>query len=99
MNAKYDVYLSEVVNEFVDKTDFVYEIVSIDGGYNGGGSGYIGLSRLISKNEITKHMTCYNCTEISDADTKTETTTCHDTTPTSDCSKEGNGSTRITFIN
>ena len=30
----YDVYLSEVVNTFVQKNDLVYEITSNDGGYN-----------------------------------------------------------------
>ena len=30
----YDVYLSEVVNTFVQKSDLVYEITSNDGGYN-----------------------------------------------------------------
>ena len=30
----YDIYLSEVVNTFADKTDLVYELISLDGGYN-----------------------------------------------------------------
>ena len=30
----YDVYLSEVVNTFVQKSDLVYELISNDGGYN-----------------------------------------------------------------
>ena len=34
VDTRYDVYLSEVVNTFVDKSDLVYEIISNDGGYN-----------------------------------------------------------------
>ena len=30
----YDVYLSELINDFVDKTDLVYEVISNDGGTN-----------------------------------------------------------------
>ena len=32
--ATYDVYLSDVINNFADQTDLVYEIISNDGGYN-----------------------------------------------------------------
>ena len=32
--SSYDIYLSEVINNFVDQTDLVYEIISLDGGYN-----------------------------------------------------------------
>ena len=34
IDSAYDVYLSEVINSFADKTDLVYEITSNDGGYN-----------------------------------------------------------------
>ena len=34
VNTSYDVYLSEVINTFVDKSDLVYELISEDGGYN-----------------------------------------------------------------
>ena len=34
IDAKYDIYLSELVNTFADQTDLVYQIVSNDGGYN-----------------------------------------------------------------
>ena len=33
VDTRYDIYLSEVVNTFVDKTDLVYEITSTDDGY------------------------------------------------------------------
>ena len=32
--TSYDIYLSEVINTFTDKTDLVYSITSADGGYN-----------------------------------------------------------------
>lgn len=59
----------------------------------GGGSGYIGNSLL--NNKI---MYCYNCTESSETDTKTVSTTCNEETPTENCAKKGNGYARITFI-
>ena len=34
VNTKYDIYLSELVNNFVDKSDLVYTLVSNDGGQN-----------------------------------------------------------------
>ena len=64
----------------------------------GGGSGYIGSSRLLSSNGITKHMTCYNCTTSSVANTKTDSNTCHNSTATRDCAKEGNGYAKITLV-
>ena len=67
-------------------------------GPGGGGSGYIGSSDLLSNDEVTKHMTCYNC-ETSDEDsTRTYSNECHSTTPTPDCSKEGNGFIKVTLI-
>lgn len=67
-------------------------------GPGGGGSGYIGSSDLLSNDEVTKHMTCYNC-ETSDEDsTRTYSTECHSTTPTPDCSKEGDGYIKVTLI-
>lgn len=62
------------------------------GGYGSGGSGYIGNSLLTNK-----VMYCYNCTESSAKTTKTISTTCHSSTPTDNCAKEGNGYARITF--
>lgn len=32
--ATYDIYLSDVINDFADQSDLVYEIISNDGGYN-----------------------------------------------------------------
>lgn len=32
--VKYDIYLDEVTNAFVDQSDLVYELISNDGGYN-----------------------------------------------------------------
>lgn len=57
-----------------------------------GGSGYIGNSSLYSK-----VMYCSNCTESSDESTKTVSTTCHSSTPTENCAKEGNGYAIINF--
>ncbi len=59
----------------------------------GGGSGYIGNSLLTNK-----AMYCYNCAESSDVSTKTISTTCHSTTPTENCAKEGNGYAKITYV-
>lgn len=59
----------------------------------GGGSGYIGNALLTNK-----VMYCYNCTESSAETTKTISTACHNSTPTENCAKEGNGHARITLI-
>ena len=59
----------------------------------GGGSGYIGNSLL--KNKV---MYCYNCEESNEENTKTISTTCNEETPTSNCSKKGNGYARITLV-
>ena len=65
--------------------------------YNGssgaGGSGYIGNSLLTEKS-----MYCYNCTESTEENTKTISTTCTNSTPTENCAKKGNGYARITLI-
>ena len=66
---------------------------SSDNGGGGGGSGYIGNSLL--NNKI---MYCYNCTESSETDTKTVSTTCNEETPTENCAKKGNGYARITYL-
>ena len=58
-----------------------------------GGSGYIGNSLLTSK-----VMYCYNCTASSDAATKTISTTCTKSSPTENCSKQGNGYAKVTYI-
>lgn len=63
-----------------------------DGGA-GGGSGYIGNSLLSNKT-----MYCYNCEESSEESTKTISTTCTSETPTENCSKQGNGYARITYL-
>ena len=34
VETMYNVYLSEVINTFVDRSDLVYQIISNDGGYN-----------------------------------------------------------------
>lgn len=59
---------------------------------SGGGSGYIGNPQL-----FYKAMYCYNCTESSAETTKTISTTCHSSTPTENCAKEGNGYAIINF--
>ena len=64
-----------------------------DGSGGAGGSGYIGNSDLTNK-----VMYCYYCTESSDEDTKTVTTTNVSSTATSNYAKQGNGYVRITKI-
>ena len=59
----------------------------------GGGSGYIGNSLLTSK-----VMYCYNCTASSDTATKTISTTCVNEIATENCSKQGNGYAKVTYI-
>lgn len=66
---------------------------SIEHGPAGGGSGYIGNSLLTEKS-----MYCYNCTESTEENTKTISTTCTSATPIVNCSKQGNGYARITLI-
>ena len=89
----------EQVNERINQT-----IPGGGGGFYGGascrwigasgGSGYIGNSLLTNK-----HMTCYNCEPSDDENTKTISNECHNTEPTEDCAKEGNGYARITLLN
>lgn len=57
-----------------------------------GGSGYIGNPQLFYKT-----MYCYNCTTSNEEATKTISTTCHSSTPTENCAKEGNGYAIINF--
>ena len=66
---------------------------SSSGYYSGGGSGYIGNSLLTNK-----AMYCYNCEESSEESTKTVSTTCTNSNPTENCSKQGNGYARITLV-
>ena len=62
-------------------------------GAGGGGSGYIGNTSLYNKT-----MYCYNCEESTEESTKTISTTCTSETPTENCSKQGNGYARITYL-
>ena len=71
-----------------------WSTTSSNAGSGGGGSSYIGNEILTSK-----IMYCYNCTESNDQSTKTISTTCVSETPTTNCSKSGNGYARITLIN
>ncbi len=59
----------------------------------GGGSGYIGNSLLLNK-----VMYCYNCSESADESTKTISTTCNSSAPEENCSKQGSGYARITYV-
>ena len=59
----------------------------------GGGSGYIANPNLTNKS-----MYCYNCTTSNDVATKTESTTCTNATAIANCSKEGNGYAKITYL-
>ena len=64
-----------------------------------GGTSYIGSSNLISFNNITKHMTCYNCSTSTDVNTYTQSNTCANSGAVADCSKAGHGYARITRLN
>ena len=63
------------------------------GSGGGGGSGYIGNSLLTNK-----VMYCYNCTSSSEEATKTVSTTCVNKNATENCSKQGNGYAKITYL-
>ena len=58
-----------------------------------GGSGYIG-----NKSLINKVMYCFNCNESNEESTKTISTTCTSEIPTENCTKQGNGYVRITYL-
>ena len=60
---------------------------------SGGGSGYIGNTLLTNK-----VMYCYNCTTSSEEATKTISTTCTNKNATENCSKQGNGYAKITYL-
>ena len=62
-------------------------------GRSSGGSSYIGNSSLTNGK-----MVCYNCDTSSDVKTYTETSSCVDENPISNCSKKGNGYARITLL-
>ena len=57
-------------------------------GGGSGGSGYIGNTDLTNK-----YMYCFGC----EASGKTISTTCHNSTETENCAKEGNGFVKITY--
>lgn len=59
----------------------------------GGGSGYIGYKSLTKKS-----MYCYDCEKSSNDDTKTVSTDCAQSLPTSKCAKQGNGYVKITYL-
>ena len=58
-----------------------------------GGSGYIGNSLLSNRS-----MYCYSCTESTEDETKTVTTTCFSETATENCAKAGDGYAKITLL-
>ena len=73
------------------------------GGYYGGGVGYAhgasGGSSYIGNSMLkNKAMYCYNCEESNEESTKTVSNTCTNSTPTENCSKQGNGYARITLV-
>ncbi len=68
------------------------------GSGGGGGSGYIGNSKLLSRNDITKAMYCYSCKTSSNANTRTYSTTNVSSSPVSNYAKAGDGHVRITFL-
>ena len=64
-------------------------------GGGGGGSSFIGSNHLIA--DGNKVMYCYNCTESSEASTKTISTSNYSSDAVSNYAKEGNGYARITI--
>ena len=73
------------------------------GYYGGGGSGHVqsaggGSSYIGNTSLYNKSMYCYNCEESTEESTKTISTTCTSETPTENCSKQGNGYARITYL-
>ncbi|MCI8588690.1 MAG: cadherin-like beta sandwich domain-containing protein, partial [Bacilli bacterium] len=63
-----------------------------------GGSSYIGNSRLLSRNGVTKAMYCYSCSASSTASTYTVSTTSVSSTPTSNAAKSGSGAAKISIL-
>lgn len=59
----------------------------------GGGSGFIGNYRLYNKS-----MYCYNCTQSTVPGFKTVSSSCSKAEATSNCSKQGDGFVRITYL-
>ncbi len=59
----------------------------------GGGSSYIANPLLTNK-----VMYCYNCQELTEEQIKTISTTCTNKNPTENCSKQGNGYAKITYL-
>ena len=72
--------------------------INQNGNNSGGGTSFIGSSRLISYDDSLKVMYCYSCTESDNEQTKTVSTTNISYIPTSMYAKQGNGYARITFI-
>ena len=68
------------------------------GGASWGGSGAGGSSYIANPLLTDKAMYCYNCQESTEEQTKTISTTCTSATPTTNCSKQGNGYAKITYI-
>ena len=58
-----------------------------------GGSGYIGNTLLTNKS-----MYCYECEQSNEESTKTISISCHSSSLTANCAKEGNGAARITLV-
>lgn len=84
--ATYVALSSGLLNQLSDNIDNLLIVA-------GGGSDYIGNTRLTNK-----AMYCYNCTESDDVTTKTISTTCTNQNPVENCSKQGNGYVKITKV-
>ena len=65
-----------------------------NGSYGGGG----GSSYIANPLLTNKVMYCYNCQESTEEQTKTISTTCTNKKPTENCSKQGNGYAKITYL-
>ncbi len=64
----------------------------------GGGSGYIANQKLVSYQEVTKSMYCYNCTINNNESTYTVSTRNYSSTPTSYYAKAGDGYAKISML-
>lgn len=65
------------------------------GSASGGGSGYMNFQNPLV---TSGYMYCYHCTESSEKNTKTSSTSCYNATPTENCSKESNGYVKVSYL-
>lgn len=74
------------------------KVTNHNNGGAAGGSGYIGNSRLISYDEILKHMSCYECKTNNSENTLTYSVDSYSSAAVTDKAKIGDGAVKIKFI-